>query len=237
MANVLPTAASGGPQTVDVAANLAAVEAAVGAASRRAGRGPGEITLIAVSKGHVASRILPALAAGHAAYGENRVGEAADKWRALKAEWPDTALHLIGALQTNKARDAVAIADSIHAIDRARLATAVAREMVRQGRRPACFIQVNTGAEPQKAGVLPEGLDALVALARDDLALPLVGLMCIPPVDEEPSLHFALLRKLASRHGLNRLSMGMSGDYETAVAFGATDVRVGTAIFGARPRP
>ncbi len=237
MAHALPTAASDGPQTVDVAANLAAVKEAIGAAARAAGREPGEITLIAVSKGHKAGRILPALAAGHAAYGENRVQEAGEKWPALKAEWPHGALHLIGALQTNKARDAVAIADAIHAIDRAKLAAAVAREMERQGRRPACFIQVNTGAEPQKAGVLPEGLDALVALARDELALPLVGLMCIPPIDEEPSLHFALLRKLAARHGLGRLSMGMSADYETAIAFGATDLRVGTAIFGPRPRP
>lgn len=220
----------------DVAANLAAAGEAIGAAARAAGRAPAEITLIAVSKGHSASRIAPALAAGHTAFGENRVAEAADKWRALRAAWPDAALHLVGALQTNKVRDAVALADAIHAIDRARLATAVAREMERQGRRPACFIQVNTGAEPQKAGVLPEDLEALVALCRDELALPLVGLMCIPPIDEEPSLHFALLRKLASRHGLDRLSMGMSADYETAVAFGATHVRVGTAVFGERPR-
>ena len=159
----------------DVAANLAAAGEAVGAAARAAGRAPAEITLIAVSKGHSASRIAPALAAGHTAFGENRVAEAADKWRALRAAWPDAALHLIGALQTNKVRDAVALADAIHAIDRARLATAVAREMERQGRRPACFIQVNTGAEPQKAGVLPEGLAALIALCRDELALPWSG--------------------------------------------------------------
>ncbi len=229
-------AEDGRPPAVDVAASLAAAREAVAAAARAAGRAPGGITLIAVSKGHPASRITPALAAGHTAFGENRVGEAADKWRALRAAWPGIALHLIGALQTNKVRDAVAVADAIHALDRPRLATAVAREMERQGRRPACFIQVNTGAEPQKAGVLPEGLEALVALCRNELALPLAGLMCIPPIDEEPSLHFALLRKLASRHGLDRLSMGMSADYETAVAFGATHVRIGTAVFGERPR-
>ena len=225
------------PSAVDVAANLAAVTAEVQDAARAARRGAGEITLIAVSKGHPASRILPALAAGHATFGENRVQEASEKWQALRAEWPDAALHYIGALQTNKVRDAVAVADAIHAIDRPKLADALAREMERQGRRSDCFIQVNTGAEPQKAGVPPENLDALVTRCRDDLMLPVIGLMCIPPAAEDPAAHFALLRELATRHGLDCLSMGMSADYRTAIALGATHVRIGTAIFGTRPKP
>ena len=237
MDNVSPAPGADGPPTADVAANLAAVADSVAAAARAAGRDAHEITLIAVCKGHPAHRIVPALAAGHLAYGENRVQEASEKWQRLRPEWPRAALHLIGALQTNKVRDAVAIADAVHAIDRARLATAVAREMERQGRRPDCFIQVNTGAEPQKAGVLPEGLDALVAQCRNDLMLPLSGLTCIPPAAEDPAPHFALLRTLAARHGLARLSMGMSADYRAAIAHGATHVRVGTAIFGPRPRP
>ena len=235
MANVSPAPRADDPPAVDVAANLAAVRTHVQAAARGAGRDAGEIALIAVSKGHDARRIEPALAAGHPVFGENRVQEAREKWQDLKARWPDAALHLIGALQTNKVRDAVAIADAIHAIDRPRLAAALAREMERQGRRPDCFIQVNTGAEPQKAGVLPDGLEALVAECRDDLMLPVRGLMCIPPAAEDPAPHFALLRALAARHGLDRLSMGMSGDYRTAIAAGATHVRVGTAIFGNRP--
>ena len=223
------------PPAVDVAANLAVVAAEVQEAARAAGRDAGEITLIAVSKGHPASLILPALAAGHAAFGENRVQEASEKWWALRADWPGAALHYIGALQTNKAREAVAVADAIHAIDRPKLAKALAREMERQGRRPDCFIQVNTGSEPQKAGVLPDGLDRLVTQCRDDLELPVVGLMCIPPAAEEPAPHFALLRELAARQGLECLSMGMSADYRVAIALGATHVRIGTAIFGTRP--
>ncbi|MDD9992454.1 MAG: YggS family pyridoxal phosphate-dependent enzyme [Rhodospirillales bacterium] len=237
MAHASPAPASDGPPAVDVAANLAAVTAEVQDAARAAGRDAGEITLIAVSKGHPPSRILPALAAGHTTYGENRVQEAGEKWRALRAEWSGAVLHYIGALQTNKARDAVAVADAIHAIDRPRLATALAREMDRQGKRPDCFIQVNTGAEPQKAGVLPDGLDALLTQCRDDLILPVVGLMCIPPAAEDPAPHFTLLQELAARHGLDKLSMGMSADYRTAIALGATHVRIGTAIFGARPAP
>ena len=235
MANVSPAPRADDPLAVDVAANLAAITAEVQAAACAAGRDAREITLIAVSKGHDARRIVPALAAGHPVFGENRVQEAREKWQALKARWPDAALHLIGALQTNKVRDAVAIADAIHAIDRPRLAAALAREMERQGRRPDCFIQVNTGAEPQKAGVLPDGLEALVAECRDDLMLPVRGLMCIPPAAEDPAPHFALLRALAARHGFDCLSMGMSADYRTAIAAGATHVRVGTAIFGNRP--
>ena len=234
MATVSPAPRADHPPAVDVAANLAAVGAHVQAAARAAGRDAGEITLIAVSKGHPAHRIEAALAAGHGAFGENRVQEAMEKWPALRTAWPDAALHYIGALQTNKARDAVAFADAIHAIDRAKLALALAREMERQGRRPDCFIQVNTGAEPQKAGVLPAHLDALASLCRDELALPVTGLMCIPPAGDDPAPHFALLRGLAARHGLTQLSMGMSADYRSAIAMGATHIRVGTAIFGPR---
>ena len=235
MAHASPAPRADGPPAIDVAANLAAVMAEVQDAARAAGRDPGEITLIAVSKGHPPSRILPALFAGHTTFGENRVQEASEKWHALRAEWPGAVLHYIGALQTNKARDAVAVADAIHAIDRPKLATALAREMDRQGKRPDCFVQVNTGAEPQKAGVLPDGLDALLAQCRDDLMLPVIGLMCIPPAAEDPAPHFALLRELAARHGLDKLSAGMSADYRAAIALGATHVRIGTAIFGARP--
>lgn len=234
MATLFSAPRADGPPAADVAANLSAVAAQVQAAARAAGRDAGEITLIAVSKGHPARRIEAALAAGHGTFGENRMQEAMDKWPALRAQWPGAALHYIGALQTNKARDAVAFADAIHAVDRAKLAAAIAREMERQGRRPDCFIQVNTGAEPQKAGVLPQGLDALVALCREELALPVAGLMCIPPASDDPASHFALLRELAARHGLGRLSMGMSADYRSAIAMGATHIRVGTAIFGAR---
>ena len=237
MAHASPTPRTDGPPGVDVAANLAAVTAEVQNAAGAAGRDASEITLIAVSKGHPASRILPALAAGHMSFGENRVQEASEKWRTLRTDWPGAAIHYIGALQTNKVRDAVAVADAIHAIDRPKLATALAREMERRGRRLDCFVQVNTGAEPQKAGVLPDGLDALLARCRDDLMLPVIGLMCIPPAAEDPAPHFTLLRELAARHGLDRLSMGMSSDYRTAIALGATHVRIGTAIFGARPTP
>ena len=175
------------------------------------------------------------LQAGQRVFGENRVQEAEEKFPALKAEYPDLELHLIGPLQTNKARDAVALFDVIQSVDRERIAGALAKEMERLGRRPACYIQVNTGEEPQKAGVLPADLDAFVIACRDTHRLPVVGLMCIPPVDEEPALHFALLVKMAARNGLARISMGMSADYEMAVKLGATHVRVGSALFGARP--
>ncbi len=232
-----PAATAPQPASADgTAARLAAVEAACAAAAREAGRAPQDITLIAVSKGQDAARAAPALAAGHRTFGENRVREAVDKWRTLAGEREGAALHMIGALQSNKAREAVALFDAIHSVDRESLATALAREMDRQGRRPACFIQVNTGAEPQKGGVAPEGLEALVTLCRGPLALPLAGLMCLPPAAEEPAPHFALLHKLAARHGLEGLSMGMSADYATAIAFGATHLRVGTAIFGPRER-
>ncbi len=219
----------------DVDAHLAAVRARVAAAARQAGRDPEEITLVAVSKGHDAARVRPALAAGHRVFGENRVQEALAKWPPLRAAAPDLRLHLIGPLQTNKARDAVRGFDCIESLDRPKLAAALAREMDRADRRPPCFVQVNTGEEPQKAGVPPDQVDAFVAACRDDYGLPVVGLMCIPPQDEEPALHFALLRDMARRTGVELLSMGMSHDFETAIAFGATHVRVGTAIFGERP--
>jgi len=219
---------------IDVAANLRAVLADIAGAAREAGRDPADVTLVAVTKTHDAARILPALEAGHRVFGENRVQEAAAKWPALREAWPDVTLHLIGPLQSNKARQAVALFDVIETIDRPKLAAALAKEMARSGRRPRCFVQVNTGAEPQKAGVLPQEADAFVAECRERHGLPVDGLMCIPPVDEEPSLHFALLREIAARNGLAGLSMGMSADYRVAVQFGATHVRVGTAIFGER---
>lgn len=219
---------------IDVAANLREVLDEIATAARAVGRDPGDITLVAVTKTHDAARIRPALEAGHRVFGENRVQEAAAKWPALRETWPDLTLHLIGPLQTNKARLAVELFDVIETVDRPKLARELAKEMEKAGRRPRCFIQINTGAEPQKAGVLPEQADAFIAECRDRCGLPVDGLMCIPPVDEEPSLHFALLREIAVRNGLRGLSMGMSGDYPVAVQFGATLVRVGTAIFGER---
>ena len=222
-------------EAVDVAANLARVEAQIRAAEAAAGRAPGAAVLVAISKAHPQESARAALAAGHRVFGENRVQEAMSKWPALRDEFSPLTLHLVGPLQTNKVRDAVALFDVIETLDRPKLAHALAREMERSGRRPACFIEVNTGEEPQKAGVLPTETDAFIATCRDDCGLPVVGLMCIPPLDEEPAMHFALLARIARRNGLDGLSMGMSADYETAVRFGATHVRVGTAIFGARP--
>jgi pyridoxal phosphate enzyme (YggS family) len=219
----------------DGADRLAEVTARIAEAARAAGRSPSDATLVAVSKTHGADRVRELLEVGHRVFGENRVQEAEGKFPELKAAWPDLELHLIGPLQTNKARDAVALFDVIQSVDRDRLAAALAKEMERLDRRPACYIQVNTGEEPQKAGILPKDVDAFVALCRDQYKLPVVGLMCIPPVDEEPALHFALLAKMAARNGLARLSMGMSADYETAVRLGATHVRVGSALFGTRP--
>jgi pyridoxal phosphate enzyme (YggS family) len=214
--------------------HLADVTRRIAEAARAAGRDPGQVTLVAVSKTHGADKVRELLAAGQRVFGENRVQEAEEKYPALKAEYPDLQLHLIGPLQTNKARDAVALFDVIESVDRERLAATLAKEMARVGRRPECFIQVNTGEEPQKAGVLPAELDAFVAACRDAHKLPVAGLMCIPPVDEEPALHFALLVKMAARNGLAKASMGMSADYEIAVRLGATHVRVGSALFGAR---
>ena len=220
----------------DVRENLDAVQAEIAAAEQDAGRNKGSVTLVAVSKTHDGERIRPALEAGHRIFGENRVQEAQGKWPELKEVFDGIELHLIGPLQTNKSDDAIALFDVIESVDRPKLVGALARSMEKLGRHPACFIQVNTGEEDQKAGCLPDDTDALVAQARA-AGLNVVGLMCIPPFDQEPSLHFALLADIAKRNELAQLSMGMSGDYETAVTFGATHVRVGTAIFGVRPKP
>jgi hypothetical protein len=221
----------------NLAANLAAVRTRIEAAARAADRDPADVTLVAVGKTHGAEAIEAALAAGQTVFGENRVQEAQAKFPPLKAAHPGLVLHLIGPLQTNKAREAVALFDVIETLDRPKLARILAGEMEKAGRRPACFIQVNTGEEPQKAGVLPAAADAFIALARDQLGLPVAGLMCIPPLDEAPAPHFALLAEMAKRNGLSKLSMGMSADYELAIRFGATHVRVGTAIFGPRQAP
>lgn len=192
------------------------------------------MTLVAVAKTHPASRVREALVAGHRVFGENRVQEADAKWPALRQEFPDLVLHLIGPLQRNKVKRAVRLFDVIESVDRPEVARAIADASVAEGRRPQLFLQVNIGEEPQKAGVLPEETDGLVRLCRDDLGLPVRGLMCIPPVGDDPSLYFALLREIARRNGLDHLSMGMSGDFPAAIRFGATFVRVGTAIFGTR---
>lgn len=220
---------------VDTAANLAAVRAAIAKAARDAARPAEDVTLVAVSKVHGEDRILPVLEAGQRVFGENRVQEAQGKWPALKDRFPDVDLHLIGPLQSNKAKEAVALFDMIETVDRDKIAVALASEMEKQGRRVPVLVQVNTGKEPQKAGIAPEEADAFIARCRDDLGLDVRGVMCIPPVDEEPALHFALLREIARRNGLGVISMGMSDDYPTAIALGATHVRVGTAIFGTRP--
>ena len=217
-----------------IEANLAAVRGRIEAAARAAGRSADAVTLVAVSKTQPGEAARAALQAGQRVFGENRVQEGIAKFPALRRDFPDLQLHLIGPLQTNKVKDAVAHFDVIETVDRPRLAEALAREMERTGRRPPCLVEVNTGEEPQKAGVLPAEADAFIADCRDRLGLPLVGLMCIPPEHEEPALHFALLREIARRNGLDILSMGMSADFETAIRFGATHVRVGTAIFGAR---
>ena len=216
------------------AERLAEVRRRIAEAARAAARDPASVTLVAISKTHGAERVRDLLRAGHRVFGENRVQEAERKFPALKAEFPDLQLHLVGPLQTNKARDAVALFDVIQSVDRERLATTLAKEMARAGRRPDCYVQVNTGEEPQKAGVFPGDVDAFVAACRDSHKLPVVGLMCIPPLDEEAALHFALLAKMAARNGLKNLSMGMSADYEIAIRLGATHVRVGTALFGER---
>ena len=221
--------------TVDVAANLAGLRVSIAAAAKQAGRAPEDITLVAISKVHREDRILPALEAGHRVFGENRVQEAAAKWPALKDRFSGIELHLVGPLQTNKVRQALDLFDVIETVDRPKLARALAAEMAKTQRSMPCYIQVNTGEEPQKAGIMPGEADDFITLCRDELSLAVAGLMCIPPLDEEPALHFALLAEIAKRHGIERLSMGMSADYETAVALGASHLRIGTAIFGERP--
>ena len=220
--------------TETTAERLDAVRQRIARAAAGVGRAPSDVTLIAVSKTFGADEIRPVLDAGQRDFGENRVQEAQGKWPGLKEDYADIVLHLIGPLQSNKAADAVALFDAIHSIDRPKIAKALAKEMDAQGRRPKLFIQVNTGEEDQKAGVLPKEAGDLLALCRDDLGLEIAGLMCIPPVEEEPAIHFAFLHKLAGELGLKELSMGMSGDFETAVELGATYVRVGSAIFGGR---
>jgi PLP dependent protein len=217
-----------------IAANLTSVRNRIDTAARAAGRAPDSVTLVAVSKTHSAASVRDALIAGHRVFGENRVQEAQTKYPPLRERFPDLVLHLIGPLQTNKVRDAVALCDVIETVDRVRLAQVLAKEMERSGRRLPCLIEVNTGEEPQKSGVLPAAADDFIVECRDRLGLPIEGLMCVPPLDEEPALHFALLREIARRSGLGLLSMGMSADFEKAIRFGATHVRVGTAIFGAR---
>lgn len=218
----------------DVAAGLANVRERIRLAREAAQAPAGSVTLVAVSKAQPVERTRAALEAGHRVFGENRVQEAQGKWPAFKREFPDVQLHLIGPLQTNKVRDAVALFDMIETVDRPKLAAALAKEMGRSGRRPDCLVEVNTGEEAQKSGVLPGEADDFIENCKREHDLPIVGLMCIPPAAEEPSLHFALLAEIARRNGLPVLSMGMSADFETAIRFGATHVRVGTAIFGAR---
>jgi pyridoxal phosphate enzyme (YggS family) len=220
-----------------IAANLAAIRARIAAAAAASGRVASDVQLVAVSKTFSAGAVTAALACGQLVFGENRVQEAQGKFPGLRAASPGLELHLIGPLQTNKARDAVALFDVIESVDRPKLAAAIAAEAARTGRRTRCFIQVNTGAEPQKAGVVPQDADAFIAEARERHGLQVEGLMCIPPADQDPGPHFALLRAIARRNGLAALSMGMSGDFEAAIRLGATHVRIGSAIFGARPRP
>lgn len=216
------------------ASRLAAIRARIDKAARAAGRDPREVTLVAVSKTFGAEDIAPLIEAGQRVFGENRVQEAAAKWPALKAGHADIELHLIGPLQTNKLAQALSLFDAIHTLDRERLAAALVKARAEGARLPRLFIQVNTGEEPQKAGVAPREADAFIARCREVHGLAIEGLMCIPPVGEEPALHFALLDKIARRNGLARLSMGMSGDFETAIALGATHVRIGSALFGSR---
>ncbi|MGA0533767.1 YggS family pyridoxal phosphate-dependent enzyme [Hansschlegelia sp. KR7-227] len=224
-------------ETEDAPARLETVRKAIRRAERTAGRPEGATTLVAVSKTFGPDEIEPVLVAGHRVFGENRVQEAEAKWLTLRERYADVELHLIGPLQSNKAAEAVALFDVIHTVDRPKIAKAIAKEMAEQDRAVRLFVQVNVGEEAQKAGVALSELDAFLAACRDDYGLAIEGLMCIPPVDEPPAPYFALLQKLAKRHGLAGLSMGMSADFAEAIPFGATHVRVGSAIFGTRPRP
>lgn len=218
------------------AAGLTEVRAEIAAACREARRDSAEVTLIAVSKTFDAEAIEPVITAGQRVFGENRVQETKGKWPELLERHPGLSLHLIGPLQSNKAKEAVAMFDAIHSVDRSSLCEALAKEIGKQGRSPQLFVEINTGAEPQKAGILPEDADAFLRACKDTYGLTIAGLMCIPPFDEAPAPHFALTAKIAARNGLTQLSMGMSADYTIAIQFGATHVRVGSAIFGARPK-
>ncbi|MBO9421995.1 YggS family pyridoxal phosphate-dependent enzyme [Labrenzia sp. R4_2] len=217
-----------------VSDQLSSVLSDIRKAEAEYGRPEGAVTLIAVSKTFEADAIRPALETGHRVFGENRVQEAMGKWPELRGAYDGIELHLIGPLQSNKAKEAVTTFDVIHTVDRQKIAKALKAEMNKQGRDLPCFIQVNTGEEPQKAGIPPKEVDQFVKECKETVGLNIVGLMCIPPVDEAPGEHFALLQKIAARNGLSQISMGMSSDYETAVGFGATHVRVGSAIFGSR---
>ncbi len=221
-------------QGVNARENLEKVRAAIAAAEKEAARESGSVRLVAVSKTKTAEEIRPVIDAGQRVFGENRVQEAQSKWPGLKAETAGIELHLIGPLQSNKTADAVALFDVIQTVDREKIAREIAREIKKQDKRPGLYVQVNTGSEPQKAGIEPDEAAAFIAMCRDELGLKITGLMCIPPVDENPGPHFALLAKIARENDIDTLSMGMSDDFQTAIAFGATEVRVGSAIFGAR---
>jgi pyridoxal phosphate enzyme (YggS family) len=222
---------------IDRTDSLAAVKREIADACVEAGREADAVTLVAVSKTFPSEAIEPVIAAGQRVFGENRVQEAKAKWPALRERYGDLELHLIGPLQSNKAKEAVALFDAIHSVDRTSLAETLAKEIQKQGRQPRLLVEINTGAEPQKAGVLPEAADAFLGACRETYGLSIDGLMCIPPAEEAPAPHFALTAKIAKRNGLKLLSMGMSADFKVAVAFGATHVRVGTAIFGGRTLP
>jgi hypothetical protein len=222
------------PSRGTAADRLAEVRRKMAQACAEAERDPAEVTLVAVSKTFIAEAITPVIAAGQRVFGENRVQEAKAKWPALGERHPGLALHLIGPLQSNKAKEAVTLFDAIHTVDRPSLCAALAKEIDKQGRVPLLLVEINTGAEPQKAGVLPEAADAFLRACRADYGLTIAGLMCIPPLTEPPAPHFALAAKIAARNGLKLLSMGMSADFETAIKLGATHVRVGSAIFGER---
>jgi pyridoxal phosphate enzyme (YggS family) len=221
--------------SIGIAAALAQVKGEIAAACRNAKRDPNSVSLVAVTKTFAADAIEEAIAAGQKLFGENRVQESKAKWPALKDKYPNVALHLIGPLQSNKAKEAVGLFDAIHSVDRPSICEALAKEIGKLGRSPLLFVEINTGAEPQKAGVLPEQADAFLKTCRDTYGLTISGLMCIPPLEEASAPHFALTAKIAERNGLKLLSMGMSADFATAIEFGATHVRVGSAIFGARP--
>ena len=224
------------PENVNIVENIESLKTLIAKAAGSVERDVSDISLVAVSKMHSSDAIRAALDAGQRVFGENRVQEAMDKWPPIKAEYPDVRLHLIGPLQTNKVREAVALFDVIETVDRPKLANKLSEEMKKQSRMLPCFIQVNTGEEDQKAGVLPAESDAFISSCRDKEGLRVDGLMCIPPQDEEPSLHFAFLREIATRNSIDNLSMGMSADFEIAITMGATHVRRGTAIFGSRAK-
>ncbi len=219
---------------VPVADHLGRIREGIAEAARTAGRSSDDVTLVAVSKAQPDERVQAALDAGHRIFGENYVQPALARWPALKERYPDVRLHMIGAIQSKKAKDVVGLFDMIETLDREKLARTLAKEMNAQDKHPACLIQVNIGEEEQKAGIAPNDTDAFVAFCRNELHLPIKGLMCVPPVDDEPAMYFALLAKMARRNDLQILSMGMSADFEVGVQFGATHVRVGSAIFGAR---